>query len=591
MLIRSTLKLVLVQIIFCCLTVPLFAAEHVEGQLLVQIKKEASIREICNDLSKVDGVETDLKAVRLVSKHMNVWLVEFDHHQIAEQEMLFHTHSHKSVVVAQFNHVVKHRATTPNDAQFTSQWQYINTGANGGTVDGDIDADDAWDITTGGLTSLGDTIVVCALDDGIDLTHPDFGNNRWRNNAEIPNNSIDDDANGYVDDKEGWSIVTNDDNISGGGHGTPVAGIMGAQGNNGIGVTGVNWDVEVMVLKNNFNTNEAAVLAAYDYPLTMRKIYNETNGDEGAFVVSTNASWGIDFGQPSNAPLWCAMYDTLGLHGIISCGATINGNQNVDVVGDLPTACPSDYLISVTNCDNTDNKVTSAGYGATTIDLGAHGAGAFTTNGSGGYSGFGGTSGATPHVTGAIGLLYSAPCVGLIQIAKTNPALAATMVRDYILNGVDSNASLQGITTTGGRLNLHKSLLELMNNCPTGGCTEPFSISVSSITDSSATINWSTVPDVDTVVVQYRDSSSSTWITVYDTSSSIDLGSLAICTVYEYRLKSLCDTAESAYTAIMYFQTEGCCEVPVGVQIANITDSTASIDWNDVMTASSFTIR
>ena len=98
-------------------------------------------------------------------------------------------------------------------------------------------------------------IVASVLDDGIDLNHDDFGDNLWTNEAEIPNNDIDDDNNGYIDDYLGWSIVSNSDNITGGGHGTPVAGIVGAQGNNSNGVTGVNWDVKVMVIKNNFNNN------------------------------------------------------------------------------------------------------------------------------------------------------------------------------------------------------------------------------------------------------------------------------------------------------------------------------------------------
>jgi subtilisin family serine protease len=115
--------------------------------------------------------------------------------------------------------------------------------------------------------------------------------------------------------------------------------------------------------------------------------------------------------------------------------------------------------------DITDTKVTSAGYGAQTIDLGAHGAGAYTTSNGNSYGGFGGTSGATPHVTGAIALLYSAPCQGFADLAISDPAQAAKDVRDYIFAGVDPNPSLKGITTTGGRLNLNNSLQGLMNDC------------------------------------------------------------------------------------------------------------------------------
>ncbi|MBT8195450.1 MAG: S8 family serine peptidase, partial [Bacteroidia bacterium] len=563
--------------------------EHVPGQLLIQVNSKADLQQIVNDLAVVDGMNTQLRINGIVSAPMKVWLISFNETIIDDNLMLEIVNSHALTKVVQFNHVVSLR-TTPNDAQFTSQWQYINTGANGGTIDGDIDADSAWDITTGGLTMLGDSIVVCALDDGIDMNHLDFGDNRWINYAEIPNNNIDDDLNGYVDDYDGWNSEDSNDNIAGGGHGTPVAGIMGAQGDNGTGVTGVNWDVKVMVIKNDFNTVESEVLAAYTYPLVMRQMYNATDGAEGAFVVSTNASWGVDFGQPSSAPLWCAMYDTLGAYGILSCGATINGNQNVDLVGDLPTACPSDFLISVTNCDNTDNKVTNAGYGAVTIDLGAHGAGAFTTSQGGGYGGFGGTSGATPHVTGAIGLLYSAPCSGLITLAKSDPAQAALDVKQYILDGVDPNTSLAGITTTGGRLNLHKALLELLNDCDSSACIAPYSLAASGVTDSSATLTWNSISD-STYTIQYKLTSSSTWITITDTAQSILLGSLQACSEYEFRVAVQCDTSVSSYSNPVVFKTDRCCVAPSSLVATSPTATDVSLNWNDVLAAVNYSVQ
>jgi subtilisin family serine protease len=429
-------------------------AEFVANEVLVQLTKNASPSELNQEVPSVS-----ISNARLVSRPMNIWLLQLEPSAMTEQMAITELSRHNAVLIAQKNHKVRSRATEPDDPLFANQWQYNQAS------DGDIDADEAWDITTGGATMNGDNIVAAVLDDGIELSHPDFGDNLWTNEAEIPNNGIDDDGNGYMDDYLGWSIVTNSDNISGGSHGTPVAGIVGAKGNNGVGVSGVNWDVKVMIIKNNFNTNEAQVIEAYSYALEARMLYNSSNGAEGAFVVSTNASWGVDFGDPADAPLWCTLYDTLGENGILSCGATINGNFNVDEVGDLPTACPSEYLITVTNMDITDTKVTSAGYGAQTIDLGAHGAGAYTTSNGNSYAGFGGTSGATPHVTGAIALLYSAPCQGFADLAISDPAQAAKDVRDYIFAGVDPNPSLKGITTTGGRLNLNNSLQELMNDC------------------------------------------------------------------------------------------------------------------------------
>jgi hypothetical protein len=144
----------------------------------------------------------------------------------------------------------------------------------------------------------------------------------------------------------------------------------------------------------------------------MRQRYNQTNGAEGAFVVATNSSWGINNGNPANAPLWCAFYDTLGAYGILNAGATANAQINVDVSGDLPTGCISDYLISVTATNNNDVR-TFSGFGANTIHLGAPGEAVRTTSGSSNYTTTDGTSFATPMVAGAIAL-FASLCLAMV---------------------------------------------------------------------------------------------------------------------------------------------------------------------------------
>lgn len=560
----------------------------VQGELLVRLMEDRTPQALQADLGRIDGMSTQLKATTQLSRYMNIWLLKFDENIISEKRMLQEVWLHSDVQTVQYNHLLSPRIV-PNDPNFSSQWQYVNNGGNGGVVDADIDADSAWNITTGGLTPMGDTIVVCIIDDGIDLNHPDFGNNIWVNHNEIPNNNIDDDGNGYVDDYQGWDADNGGDNITGGGHGTPVAGIVGAKGNNGIGVTGVNWDVKLMIVQGG--GNEAQAIAAYSYALENRRLYNQTNGQKGAFVVSTNASWGIDYGQPSQAPLWCAMYDTLGAYGILSAGATINGNENVDQVGDLPTACPSDFLIAVTNTRRNDNKETQAGYGSVTIDLGAPGSGTYTPQRGGGYGGFGGTSGATPHVAGTIAMLYSAPCSSFAVLSKQNPKVAAALAKQYILDGIDPNASLSGITVTGGRLNLHKALLEAINDCSSNSCYKAFFPDVTSRTDTSATLAWTALNSGGSYIIEYRAFGVTPWSQTTATTTPYVIQGLNACTDYEIRIRSVCGNDSSNYTTPIQIKTEGCCEPPSRLDVSNVQSATADLSWPMVFAANSYTIR
>ena len=200
---------------------------------------------------------------------------------------------------------------------------------------------DAWDnYTTGGTSALGDEIVIAIIDDGFDLDHEDL--NFWQNDNEIPN-GVDDDNNGYIDDFEGWNAYNQTGNIPADDHGTHVSGIAAALGNNGKGISGVNWNTQVMPIAGS-SDNEAIVIEAYSYVLEMCARYNETNGQEGAFVVVTNASFGVNQGDPDDFPIWCGLYDELGSEGILNCAATANHNWNIDQVGDVPTACTSNFL-------------------------------------------------------------------------------------------------------------------------------------------------------------------------------------------------------------------------------------------------------
>jgi hypothetical protein len=246
-------------------------------------------------------------------------------------------------------------------------------------------------------------------------------------------------------------------------------------------VTGVNWGVKIMPVMGSDGT-EAQVVEAYTYVFDARKLYNTTNGAQGAFVVSTNSSFGVDMGQPSQYPLWCAMYDSMGVVGILSAAATANQNWDIDQVGDIPTACSSIFMLAVTNTTRNDVKTTSAGYGAQTIDLGAPGTQVESTIPGNNYGSLSGTSMASPHVAGAVALMYAAGCSQMITDYKAHPDSIAILMRNYLLSSVDPNTSLQGICTSNGRLNLYNALLAVQTyDCTLHVSEIPGEISVAGI--------------------------------------------------------------------------------------------------------------
>ena len=343
------------------------------------------------------------------------------------------------------NATVDYRAF-PNDNLFTTQWNLEL-----------IEIQKAWDISTGGLSPNGDTIVIAVLDSGCDIDHIDLEENIWTNKMEIPNDDIDNDGNGYVDDYLGLNLDTGDDRHRSDNHGTPVTGIIGAVGNNEEGLTGINWNVKLMILSNVRTVSE--IIEAYEYVIDQRNKYDESNGAEGAYVVATNFSAGIANRFPPDFPAWCGMFDALGEAGILNVCSTTNANTNVDEEGDLPTLCPSPYLITVTNTNERDEKVIAAGFGAEHVDLGAPGENAPSTYRNNQYQNFNGTSSAAPHVSGVIGLIYGAQgCNKFANLLKDHKSNAALLAKELILNFADSIPSLEGKTVSGGRLNAFKAL-------------------------------------------------------------------------------------------------------------------------------------
>lgn len=429
------------------------ATERRRDEILVQLTDGADVQRVVVLLNAAGGGTVALK--KTVAPDWNVHVISFDENQVVANDFLTTARRTPGVRFAQWNHRAPERAT-PNDPGWSQQDDMTLIGAP-----------EAWDINTGGLAFTGDTIVVAVLEKGALLTHPDLAPNRWHNWAEIPGNGLDDDNNGYMDDFAGWDAENDGDNSGTNNHGTAVHGIIGARGNNSTGVTGVNWTVQLMGISNT--EYESQIIAAYQYAAKMRRLYNQTNGAKGAFVVATNASFGLDKEKAEDHPLWCAAYDSLGQVGILSVGATTNQNTDVDMEGDIPTSCTSEFLISVNNTDKTGTKASSTGYGSLSIDLGAPGDQTYTTANNGfnnpGYGTLGGTSTATPHVTGAVALLYSVPCSMLTGDALSAPVTCARRVRDILLDNVEPEPSLAGKTVTGGYLQIAKAATAAKKLC------------------------------------------------------------------------------------------------------------------------------
>ncbi len=320
----------------------------------------------------------------------------------------------------------------------------------------------AWGYTTGGLSANGDPIAVAVIDGGCDLQQPDLEANLWRNQQEIPNNGIDDDANGYIDDYRGYAPPFLSDSLSADPHGTSVAGIIGAVGNNGIGTVGINWRLQIVPVQltasSGAGIRESDVIAAYEYVATLRRTYNQTNGASGAFIVAANSSFGIDEAWAEDYPIWCGLYDSLGTLGILSVAATTNSLRNTDHTGDMPSSCASAYLIAVTETDSRDEL--NAGYGLLSVDLSAP-ANIPTTRPNNQYANFGGTSAATPQVSGAAALLAAYPDADWADRLRTAPAAAALDIKRLILQNVDRTEELSTRTLSGGRLNIGKAMLAL----------------------------------------------------------------------------------------------------------------------------------
>jgi thermitase len=312
---------------------------------------------------------------------------------------------------AEPNHLYR-IAATPDDTLFSSLWGMST-----------IQAPAAWDVTSGS-----DAVTVAVVDTGIAYAHPDLQANIWLN--DDPVDGVDNDANGKVDDLRGWDFAANDNNpADDNGHGTHVAGTVGARGNNGQGVTGVNWSVKLMALKAadaSGSLEEASVVQAFQYACA-----------NGAKVINGS------FGGPEFPQ---AILDAINAcPGALFVFAAGNDSTNNDLVPEYPCNLAPADVVCVAASNSTDGLAGFSNFGVSSVDLAAPGDGILSTI-PGGYGTLDGTSMATPHVAGAAGLILS-----------LHPFTSTAAVRRALLSGVDARPGLAGLVATG-RLNAWRPL-------------------------------------------------------------------------------------------------------------------------------------
>ncbi|HEY3174122.1 MAG TPA: S8 family serine peptidase [Candidatus Polarisedimenticolia bacterium] len=396
-------------------------AAHVPGEILIQFQPNTRALDRASARAQLNA--SQIRTFRGGAEHWKLGPGQSVEQAIARMK------NNPHVRYAEPNYVVS-IDVVPNDPRFNELYGMLNTGQTGGTADADIDADMAWGISRGSRS-----VIVGVIDTGVDYNHPDLAANIWTNPGEIPGNNIDDDNNGYVDDVHGYDFINHDgDPFDDNGHGTHCSGTIGAVGNNGIGVAGVNWEVTIMGLKflsaGGSGSTADAVLAT-DYATMMG-------------VALTSNSWGGGgFSQ--------TLYDAIARANaaeIPFVAAAGNAGSNNDTTPSYPASYDLPNIIAVAATDHNDAVASFSNWGAVSVDIAAPGVNILSTQPGNLYQQLSGTSMATPHVAGAAALVKSLfPAIPAVQL-KT--ALMVSADQKTVLNPVTGSRPV----ASGGRLNV-----------------------------------------------------------------------------------------------------------------------------------------
>jgi len=420
--------------------------DFIPGEIIVKFKEKSVIesKSVINLFEKyqVKSVEKVFKnSDNTILENIYLLKVSKDYNILSIVEDFS---SCPDIIYAETNGLDQTACLIPDDVDFDKQWALENTGQTGGIVDCDIDATDVWDIETGSSD-----IVIAVIDSGIDYNHPDLKDNIWSNEDEIPDNDIDDDGNGFVDDIIGWDWWYDDnDPLDDMGHGTPCAGIAGAIGNNGIGGAGVCWDCKIMPLKIMNDTG-------WTYYVDIANSI-EYAADNGADVISMSLRI-----YSNKSYIFDAVNYAYG-KGVVLVGGV--GNENIS-----DESYPAAYnnVIAVAGTDHNDSRMLyycevcqqyhGSNFGPW-VDVAAPALDIFSTMPT--YHVWfndiyeleqnydimpGGTSFATPHVSGEAALILS-----------KNPSLSPEDIKSRIRKYVDPYDSEEYIGT--GRINAHQAI-------------------------------------------------------------------------------------------------------------------------------------